>query len=167
MSLTWQAASACPSAKVVDEESVDSLESRMMGEESGASEFALLQCATFYSLAGGAEAWKAKGMAMRALQMKPDFHQVREPRPRPSSPRPPMSPPPAPISTRALSRQQASPLASFVSPLSPLFHPALSPLLPLISVPSLTSHPSPPSSPLSPPSPRSPLRRARCWGGSS
>ena len=64
-------------AKVVDEESVDALESRMMSEETSASEHALVQCATFYALAGGAESWKAKGMAERALQMKPDLHQAR------------------------------------------------------------------------------------------
>jgi tetratricopeptide repeat protein 21B len=61
----------------VDEESVDALESRIMAEESGASEHSLVQCATFYALAGGADAWKAKGMAERALQMKPDYHQAR------------------------------------------------------------------------------------------
>ena len=61
----------------MDEESVDALESRMMSEESSASEHALVQCATFYALAGGADAWKAKGMAERALQMRPDFHQAR------------------------------------------------------------------------------------------
>ena len=51
-------------AKVVDEESVDSLESRLMGEESGASEHALVQCATFYHLAGGAE---ARGLTLSPL----------------------------------------------------------------------------------------------------
>ena len=64
-------------AKVVDEESVDHLESRMLSEESSASEHALVQCATFYALAGGAESWKAKGMAERALQINRDYHQAQ------------------------------------------------------------------------------------------
>ena len=64
-------------ARVVDEESVENYENRLVSEEHVASASALVECATFYHLAGGAEAWKARDMAERALELSPDEHRAQ------------------------------------------------------------------------------------------
>jgi tetratricopeptide repeat protein 21B len=57
------------SARVVDEESVERYETRMLSEEHDASSTALVECATFYHLTGGPDAGKAKEMVRRALNL--------------------------------------------------------------------------------------------------
>ena len=64
-------------ARVVDEDAVDTYETRMMGEEHGASDHALVHCATFYHLAGGADSWKAKSMVERVLDANPNHTDAR------------------------------------------------------------------------------------------
>ena len=53
----------------------ENYENRLVSEEHVASASAL--CATFYHLAGGAEAWKARDMAERALELSPDEHRAQ------------------------------------------------------------------------------------------
>jgi tetratricopeptide (TPR) repeat protein len=59
------------SARVVDEDSVERYETRVLSEEQGASATALVECATFYHLAGGPDAGRAKDTARRALDLAP------------------------------------------------------------------------------------------------
>ena len=59
------------SARVVDEDSVERYETRVLSEEQGASATALVECATFYHLAGGPDAGRAKDTARRALDLSP------------------------------------------------------------------------------------------------
>ena len=59
------------SARVVDEDSVERYETRVLSEEQSASATALVECATFYHLAGGPDAGRAKDTARRALDLAP------------------------------------------------------------------------------------------------